>query len=76
MSAQRPITKLHKGRKQQLHLLSARCCVFSSLAVALASLLEFAARHWPFALLFASFAVLYGSLAFVQYALSRKASGE
>ncbi len=76
MSTEQLLTKLHKGTKQEQHLLSAKCFVFGFFGAAFVSLVELAARHWLFSLAFASLAVVNGLMAFAQYTLSRKTGGE
>ena len=76
MSLERLITKLNNANKQDRHLLSAKCWAYASFTMALPSIPHFAERHWLLALMYAGIAVYVGCLAFAQYALSRKASGE
>ena len=76
MSVEQLFTKLREGSKQRRHLRAAKLFALASLLSAFGALLQLAVGYRILALLYASFTVMWGCLAFAQYTLSRKASGE
>ena len=66
------VSGIHRMSKPQLQMLSAKLFTLAALLSALGAVCFFMARQWPLGLAFAGVAVMNASLAFVQYALSRR----
>jgi len=72
MDFEQMLLSLHRGSKQSRYAKTAKLSVFAALIFLLGCLLALAEKRWPTGLLFGSFAFGYASLAFAQFALSRK----